>query len=177
VGSAARIAALAPVAPGGVGRRVAGVAGAVASGTPRNGLGAFAVASPRADAIALESRDDVLLVAARRADAGRVLQTGYDETWRWRMAGGDDAVRAHRDWWSRLVGAVAYAPVVPARSNRRFTGDEAPLAALHAALGEPAPSVAPVAEGDGSRTTRVLFILVAAALLLEWLSRRLRGER
>jgi hypothetical protein len=178
VGTAARISALAAVAPGSIGRRVAGVAGAVASDAPRTGLGAFAIASPRADAVALEARDDMVLVAARRAHAGRVVQTGYDETWRWRMSGGDDAVRAHRDWWSRLVGAVAYAPLQPVVSEADFARDEAPLAGLHAALGAPVPMASPVeSDRDPSRTTRILFVIVVGALLLEWLSRRLRGAR
>ena len=39
-------------------------------------------------------------LAARRAGAGRVVQLGYDETWRWRLAGSGDAPTAHRDYWS-----------------------------------------------------------------------------
>ena len=178
VGSAARMAALAPVAPGSVGRRIAGVAGAVASTSPRNGLGAFGIASPRADAVVLESRDAVALVAARRVEAGRVVQSGYDETWRWRMSGGDEAVRAHRDWWSHLVGAVAYAALQPVASEGDFARDEAPLAALHAALGPPVPWVAPVTtDRDPTQATRILFTIAVGALLLEWVSRRLRGAR
>lgn len=177
-GSAARLASLAPTAAGGVGRRMAGVAGAVASETPRNGLGAFAVAPLRPDAVALESRGRSTVVAARRVDAGRVIQLGYDETWRWRMSGADEAVRAHRMWWSRLVASVAYAPLVPHVTATDAVRDEAPLAALYSALGAPIaydPAVAPTR--DASRTTRILFLLVVATLLAEWVSRRLRGAR
>jgi hypothetical protein len=87
------------------------------------------VSSPSADAVVLESRDGVAMIAARRLDAGRVMQVGYDETWRWRMAGGDESTAAHREWWSRLVAAVAYAPLVP-RESRPTTIDETPLASL-----------------------------------------------
>jgi hypothetical protein len=56
--------------------------------------------------------------------------------------------------------------------------DETPLASLVDALG---PST--VLEGglaprrDNARITWMLFILVAASLLAEWTSRRLRGAR
>jgi hypothetical protein len=176
VGSTARSELFAGFAPGGVGKRIAGVAGAVSSADPRTGLGVFPVASVRADAIPLESRDRSVVVAARRVGSGRVLQLGYDETWRWRMAGGDEAATAHREWWSRLVAAVAYAPIVRRESAGDVAIDETPLASLIDALG---PSV-PLDTGlkpprDDSRTTRWLFAVAVAALLLEWTSRRLRG--
>jgi hypothetical protein len=177
-GGTARMSALAPLAPGDVGRRIPGIAGAVVTETPRHGLGAFAIASPRSDAVVLETRDDTPLVAARRVDAGRIAQVGYDETWRWRMAGGDHAVRAHREWWSRLVASVAYAPLVPVAAVSDAAYDEAPLAALYSALGAPAPLDATAAPGrDPSGTTRLLFMVVVAALLVEWVSRRMRGAR
>jgi hypothetical protein len=125
----------------------------------------------------LESRDGVAMIAARRLDAGRVMQVGYDETWRWRMAGGDESAAAHREWWSRLVGAVAYAPLVPRGPGVRSI-DETPLASLVAALGPPTLLDAGlVAHGDNARITWMLFILVAACLIAEWASRRLRGAR
>ena len=176
-GSASRGGAFVGIAPGRVGARIAGVAGAVASAAPRTGLGGFPVSSPGADAVVLESRDGVAMIAARRLDAGRVMQVGYDETWRWRMAGGDESAAAHREWWSRLVGAVAYAPLVPRGPGVRSI-DETPLASLVAALGPPTPLDAGlVAHGDNARITWMLFILVAACLIAEWASRRLRGAR
>jgi hypothetical protein len=176
-GSAARLTAMSGLAPGGVGRRVAGVAGRVASASPRTGLGVFPVASPREDAVALESRGGVVTVAARRVDAGRVMQSGYDETWRWRMAGGDEAASAHRAWWSRLVSAVAYAPVLQ-RAGAETAVDETPLASLVDALGSATTLDARIApHSDGARMTRILFALVVVSLLLEWASRRLRGAR
>ena len=141
-GNAGRAASLASIAPGGLGPRLAGVAGAVASETPRSGLAAFTVASLRAVAFPLEFRGDATMVAARRLEAGRLLQIGYDETWRWRMSGGDEGVRAHREWWSRVVASVAYAPLVPRPAAIGSVSNEVPLAALHAAVGEPAPACA-----------------------------------
>lgn len=176
-GNAARVGSVAGIASGAVGRRVAGVAGGVASASPRTGLGAFPVTSRRPDAVVLESRDANALVAARRVDAGRVMQVGYDETWRWRMGGGDDAAAPHREWWSRLVAAVAYAPLVP-RPSVASTVDEMPLAALVDALGPASPLDASLApRRDAARITWILFALVVASLLTEWTSRRLRGAR
>jgi hypothetical protein len=177
-GSAARLTTIAAMAPGGVGRRVSGIAGAVASGAPRTGLGAFPVASPRPDAVVLESRDGAAIVAARRVDAGRVMQLGYDETWRWRMGGGDEAAAAHREWWSRIVAAVAYAPLVERPTATSSSIDETPLASLIDALGPATAFDGRIATGtDATRTTRLLFALVVGSLLLEWVSRRLRGAR
>ena len=176
VGSTAGSGAFAAIAPGSIGRRIAGVAGAVASADPRSGLGAFAVTSIRADAVPLESRDRAVIVAARRVGLGRVLQLGYDETWRWRMGGGDEAATAHREWWSRLVAAVAYAPVVRRASAGDVGVDETPLASLIDALGPAVPldtSLKPPRDETG--TTRLLFAVAIVALLLEWTSRRLRG--
>ena len=176
-GGSARVGGFPLIAAGRVSARVAGVAGAVASAAPRTGLGGFPVASPGADAVVLESRDGVAMIAARRVDAGRVMQVGYDESWRWRMAGGDEAAAAHREWWSRLVAGVAYAPVV-ARSARVTGVDETPLASLVDALG-PATRmddrVAP--RTDAALVTWILFTLFVASLLAEWTSRRLRGAR
>jgi hypothetical protein len=177
-GNAGRAAGLASIAPGNLGSRLAGVAGAVASEKPRSGLAAFTVASLRADAVPLEPRGEATVVAARRVGAGRVLQMGYDETWRWRMSGGDEAVRAHREWWSRVVASVAYTPLVPRAAAIGSMPDEVPLAALYDALGEPVPvGQAGLPMPDPSRATRLLFALVVGGLLLEWVSRRLRGAR
>ena len=174
----ARIGALAGIAAGSVGTRVAGIAGAVASAMPRAGLSVFSVTALRTDAIPLERRAAAVTIAARRVDAGRVLQSGYDETWRWRMSGGEEAVAAHREWWSRLVSAVAYAPLARRVSTGDVAIDETPLASLIDAVG-PATSLdaAPGSTPDRSRTTRLLFALAVGALLLEWASRRLRGAR
>jgi len=177
-GSAARSASVAGIAAGGAGRRIAGVAGAVASTAPRTGLGAFAITSPKDDAVPLETRGSAVVVAARRVDAGRVVQLGYDETWRWRMAGGGEAAAAHRAWWSRVVSAVAYTPVIPRQAQSHPFIDETPLASLVDALGPPVTGDAGAASrGNSSLLTWLLFMVAAMSLLLEWTSRRLRGAR
>jgi hypothetical protein len=177
-GSAARVGALSSIAPASAGKRIAGVAGGVTSATPRAGLGAFPLTAPKPDVVTLESRGGAIVIGARRIDTGRVMQSGYDETWRWRMAGGDEAAAAHREWWSRLVAAVAYAPIVPRSSVTGDAFDEAPLASLVDALGPPTPFSADLApHRDTGFLTRLLFALVVVPLLLEWASRRLRGAR
>ena len=177
VGNAPRSGSFAGIAPGRVGARVAGVAGAVTGSAPRTGLGGFPVSSPGAEAVVLESRGGVAMIAARRLDAGRVMQVGYDETWRWHMAGSDESAAAHRAWWSRLVAAVAYAPLVPRESGLPSI-DETPLASLVDALGSPTPMPArPAAPTDNTRITWMLFMLIAVSLFAEWTSRRVRGAR
>jgi hypothetical protein len=132
----------------------------------------------RSDAVPLESRGSAVTIAARRIDAGRVIQVGYDETWRWRMSGGDAALAAHREWWSRLVSSVAYAPLSRRVSAGDVAIDEMPLASLVDAVGPPAaPRAAPRSRPDSQRTTMILFAIAVGALLLEWASRRLRGAR
>jgi len=138
---------------------------------PRRSL-ELAPIAPREDAVVLERRGNAVAVAARRIERGRVVTTGYRDTWRWRMGGGEGSVQAHRDWWADLVAGVAHAGRVT-REARPDT-DEAPLATLIDRLG---PARAPPAgPGPGFGISRAwLFGLLAAALLLEWASRRLRG--
>jgi len=177
-GGTARLGTMASIAPGTLARRVAGIAGAVASATPRAGLGAFPIAALRPDAVVLEARDGKPVVAAWRMNAGRVLVSGYDETWRWRMAGGDAAASAHREWWSRLVAAVAYAPLVARTVPANVAVDEMPFASLIDALGPAAPTDARLTRSvDPHVVDRLLFALVVMSLLIEWTSRRLRGAR
>lgn len=168
----ARAGALADIAAGGVGARVRPSTVTFADDAPRQGLGFLAIA-PRADAIVLDGRDGRVAAAARRVEAGRVVQLGYDESWRWRLAGGARAVDAHRTWWSAIVSSVAYRAALPL--SRAADADDAPLARLVDALG---PSSA-----EGGTMTRVtwsppavlLFALATGFLLVELASRRLRG--
>jgi hypothetical protein len=126
--------------------------------------------------VPLESRDGRVIAAARRAGAGRVVQLGYDETWRWRLAGTGDAPAAHRDYWSAVVSAASYRATKPIESAAARAGDAAPLASLYADLGAPsAPHAAPLHIGAGVRWW--MFALLALLLLAEWGSRRLRGAR
>jgi hypothetical protein len=168
-GSAAGAPSVSPLAAGSVGPRVRrNVAASDTIGLGTTGY--FPVASVRDDAVALERRPGGVAVAARRIGAGRVLQVGYDDSWRWRMAGAAGSEAAHREWWSRVVSSVAYAPVGP---NAQKTFD-APVASLFGRLGPPRP--APVA-ARGNFDPRLMLGLILLLLLIEWTSRRLRGLR
>ena len=130
------------------------------------------LASP-GSAIALETRDGKATMAARRHHGGRVVGVGYDETWRWRMAGGANSVAEHRAWWTRIVASVA---ARPARVDMHTTGG-APAAALVATLGPPSPAPAPGRGLPRDAIARLLGLIAFGALLAEWLLRRARGAR
>lgn len=140
--------------------------------TPRAGLFTRTFTA-RAGAVALEQRAGMPVVLARRVGSGRVIATGYDDTWRLRMIpANESAPEAHRLWWSSLVSAVAHSRPMP-----RDIGyvDEAPFAATVAALGEPDP-VSQIPPRDSTWPwDAILASLAGAAMLAEWLSRRLRG--
>src|SRR5256885_34840 len=112
--SAAAIDAFSTLRAGAVARQLAS-GDALQSAAPLNlaGLPVNAITSLRDDAIPLEKRGAAVTSAARRFGAGRVLQLGYDDSWRWRMAGGDTGLRDHRQWWTRQVSSVAYASHIP----------------------------------------------------------------
>jgi hypothetical protein len=135
-------------------------------------LALLPIAGLRPGAVPLEWRDHAVAVAARRVGPGRIVQSGYLDTWRWRM-GSALGEGAHRTWWAGLVSAVASAPVAERRAG--FTSDNAPAAALFAALGPMAANAAGKREPAGSRDQPWLFALIVAALIAEWASRRLRG--
>jgi hypothetical protein len=162
------------------GARVRDAEGAPSDSAPRGSLGLLPVTGLAGDAVVLELRAGTALVAvaARRVGAGRVVQVGYDDTWRWRMAGGDSSAARHRAWWAAVVSSVAYAP----RSARPVPADVdvAPLAHLVDALGAPsAPAQHTALERVAIDPTRSpwIFGVLLAALLVEWASRRLRGRR
>lgn len=170
VGSAGASAALSSLAPGTLGARTRPAA------LPADtiGLGATGFYPVRAlapDATALDRRAGSIAVAARRVGAGRVVQVGYDDSWRWRMAGSPGSEAAHRAWWSRVVGSVAYVP----SGARAFAarGADAPLAYLVDRAGPPRPAASRVA-GRGI-DQRILMAVIMILLCLEWGSRRLRG--
>ncbi|HMA20981.1 MAG TPA: hypothetical protein VKO87_09255 [Gemmatimonadaceae bacterium] len=141
-----------------------------------NALAFVPIAGLRGDAIALERRNGNITAAARRHGAGRVLQEGYLETWRWRMSGGDTSPAEHRVWWTRSVASVAYAP--HSRIATSAKPDNAPVARLVAAIG-PSSSAQPasLSSASGSISLWVLFAILSFSLLGEWASRRLRGSR
>lgn len=166
--AAPNVRAIAPGAPGARSRPSVQPAQSLSLGT----TGFYPVQSLAGNAVALDSRDGAVAIAARRIESGRVMQIGYDDTWRWRMAGADGSVEAHRAWWSRAVVAVAY---VPDGRDVASAPASAPLAHLVAAIGPAAP-VSRAASGLAvSRTVILIFIMIL--LCTEWVSRRLRGLR
>lgn len=159
------------LAPGGVGVRTrppVHPADTMRLGT----TGFYPVTSLNIGGVPIDRRSDGVVLAARRVGAGRVLQVGYDDSWRWRMAGAPGSERAHRDWWSRLVASVAYVPPSPP-----IAGDgesAAPLAHMIDRLGPAQPAVAPSGERPPV-DRRLLLALILTLLIIEWGSRRLRG--
>ena len=172
-GESAEAPSLAALAAGRLGARTRPTTSTFVEGAPRRAL-AFRTIARRPDALVLEEHGGRAAVAARRSESGRVIQLGYEDTWRWRLAGGGNAVEAHRDWWSGLVAAVAHRATIPASTD--VPNEAAPLAALVTALGPPAPHDL---RGDaGARwfpSPALLFSVIIALLLAEIASRRLRG--
>jgi hypothetical protein len=128
----------------------------------------------RADAVSLERRDDAVVVAARRERTGRVAVVAVEETWRWRLAGADGAVAAHRAWWSRVVSSVAPAGLPGDESG---LAEAAPLAAAYDRLGAPRPAPAAGAPASSDALPAWAFLLAIVPLVAEWMLRRLRGAR
>jgi len=129
----------------------------------------------RNDAVVVERRSGAAALAARRVGAGRVLQSGYEDTWLLRTSGGENAVRDHRQLWTDLLSRVAYAPRVP-RPAVTTSEDHAPMIGLVAALGPNALSrPATNLSGGQSVLMAILLTLLAFALIGEVASRRLRG--
>lgn len=126
-----------------------------------------------ARAIVLERRGANPVIVARRHHRGRVLAVGYDETWRWHMAGGGNSVADHREWWSRHVASVAFR----SPPTRNLATGSAPLAALHASLGPARPAVLPSTAWPRAFLGNLLGAIALAGLLAEWFLRRLRGKR
>jgi hypothetical protein len=171
--AAATVPAFAVLAPGTSGALLPDQGDVPSDPAPRAALALTPLTQLRPDALVLERQRQQPALAARRIGPGRVVQIGYVDIWRWRMAGlGADAPAAHRVWLARVVADVAYtrrwalpAPVM----------DVAPLATLVDRLG---PASAP--EPPEAGTPRVgawIFGLLIAALMLEWASRRMRGAR
>lgn len=161
---------------GAVGRATSEARAIQASGSVSLATLAFApITSLQSDAVALEKRGGTVAMAARRIGAGRVIQIGYEDTWRWRMGGADGAVRDHRVWWMGLVSRVAYASRVP-RATGTGASDEAPMAGLVAAIG-PMTQTAAASGLPGAPPDSMiwLFLLLALGLVGEVASRRLRG--
>jgi hypothetical protein len=168
---AASVGALSSLRAGVVGRATSPYPGSVGIGS----LALLPITALRSDAVALERRNGSVAIAARRIGAGRAIQLGYEDTWRWRMNGEDGAVRDHRLWWTGLVSRVAYAPHVP-RTAASMSTDETPMIGLVAALGSRTLQGARSRlSGNPSERLAWLFALLALALVGEVASRRLRG--
>ena len=175
-GVAAALPALREIAPGAPGARVRPEVVSFAADAPRRALSFLPILRMRTDALALEARGDRPVVAARRSGIGRVLQVGYDETWRWRMQGGEEGLEAHRRWWSDAVAAVALRRSLPVESSGISRRAAAPRAAAFATLGPPSAAEAMSARPSAHRTLHPWMLVLSLMLLLaEWTSRRLRG--
>lgn len=174
--AAAKAAAFAPLLAGHAGTRLPPPVLAFTASEPRRALPLSPIGPLRPDAVVIERRRDVVAVAARRVGAGRVVQLGYDETWRWRMTGPDDASDAHRRWWTSLVAAAAYRATIP--TGPAVQSADAPLASMVASLGPPDPTLRAASLANGTDTGAPawwLFAFALSALFIEWASRRLRG--
>ena len=133
---AARARSLARIAPGVAGKRIEDEGAVPSDSAPRAALGLVPVERLADDAIVLERRGGNVSIAARRVGQGRVIETGYTTSWRWRMAGGDDAPSRHREWLAGLVASVAYTGRTGIAAPPT---DAAPLASLIDRLGPAAP--------------------------------------
>jgi hypothetical protein len=173
LGDAANAPAVRAIAPARAGARRMSASRTYDVANPTNAMAVYPLESPRSDAVRLSTRGSLVTSAARREGAGRVLQASFDETWRWRMEGGTDAVAGHRAWWSRMVGSVAAVPLP--RADESSSAEGAPLARLVDALG-PATVVAP-AESVPRRLPGWLLPALLLMLIAEWASRRLRGAK
>jgi len=151
--------------------QIPGTLGALLGSSPRSGLNArvFRVSSQ----VVFERRDGAPVIGAIRVGSGRVLNVGYDDTWRLRMVAQEDAApNRHREWWSSMVGGVALTRLVPREAP---AVDEAPYAATVAALGPPLTGGDLPDHGTPFPWEVFLAAIAVSALLGEWLSRRLRG--
>jgi hypothetical protein len=174
-GAAGSLDAFASLRAGPTGRaQVPSILDGESGSTTLESLSLLPIGSVRPDAVRLDTRLGVTTAAARRHGSGRVLQEGYLDTWRWRMGGGDNSPAAHREWWTRLVSSVAYAPALRSSPDE---ADNAPNAKLIAALGPPSELSTSLATAAGSISLWLLFAILSLSLLAEWASRRLRGSR
>ncbi|MGZ3373985.1 MAG: hypothetical protein ACXU9Z_11920, partial [Gemmatimonadaceae bacterium] len=172
---AASLAAMAPLRAGAFGRSTSDTRGLQSGGAISLTLPLAPITSLQSDATPFEKRGSAIAIAAKRVGAGRVLQLGYEDTWQWRMSGGDGAVRDHRLWWTRLVSSVAYAPRI-SRATPTMSTDEAPIIGLVTTIGSATPlGVTTGLSGSQSAIMAWLFLLLTLGLIGEVASRRMRG--
>lgn len=176
--AAAALDAMGSMRAGSVGTVPPMVRGALANNSVSLGTLALSpITGLRSDAVPLDKRAGTVAVVARRVGAGRALQLGYEDTWRWRMGGGESSIRDHRAWWTGLVSSVAFSTRKTGRGPV-VSADDAPVAQLVAAIG-PRSGRLGVAKVTVNPTHWMawLFILLSLALIAEVASRRLRGAR
>ncbi len=172
VGEGAMTRGLSALSPGSSAPRVMPAREELPQEAPFEGLPLRPVVRAQPDAIVLESRRSAAAIAAWRVGAGRVMQVGYEDSWRLRMEDRTSNGAVHGEWWGRLIASVAYAPAAPGIAD--FRADPAPLASLIGTLGAPTDATA-AATGRAALPLLPLFILALVLFLLEWFSRRLRG--
>jgi hypothetical protein len=173
---AARAAAFAALRTGATGPRLTPELLTIPDSAPRRALPLEPITVLSATSVGIERRGSLVAVAARRVGIGRVVQVGYDDTWRWRMTGPEGSEKAHRGWWAGLV-AAASPQAVPTAFDGQSAGD-APAARMVAALGPADPAVASLAPSAPPSKPGLPWwwgAVALAALLGEWASRRLRG--
>ena len=176
--AAATLDAMSSLRTGSVGQAIPMARGILASSTVSLAtLPLSPITGLRRDGVALDKRGGAVSVAAHRVGAGRALQLGFLDTWRWRMGGGESSLRDHRVWWTGLVSGVGYARRIPV-AKTSYSGDDAPVAHLVSAIGP--RSLAPGVANERVNPTHWmtwLSIFFAVALIAEVASRRLRGAR
>ncbi|MBX7120154.1 MAG: hypothetical protein K1X31_14280, partial [Gemmatimonadaceae bacterium] len=183
--------AFTPLAPARTAAEVAGERDAFERDEPRQAIPLRPLTALRPDAVLLERRDGAPTIAARRVVAGRVLQAGYGETWRWRLEAERDGPAGHRAFWNQLVATVAAAPAAafaaspgapPGAPPREPSAappaaqapDGAPRAALVQQLGPATPDRLPLTPPP-TPLPAWLGLLALALFVAEWGSRRARG--
>jgi len=194
-GDALRIPSLASISPVRATSGRGAVAGALLTASPQRGLDAWELVATRGASVVQSDPSDhghvEPVLVAQRVGAGRVVASAYRNSWRWRMEGTDDGAAEHRAWWGSVLALAAGVPAATGDSLAdAFPGDAAPYADLVARLGGPAPAdragepaavlarPAFAAWMDRLRAAPgLLFMIIALALLGEWASRRLRGNR
>ena len=194
-GDALRIPALASISPVRATSIRGAVAGALLTASPQRGLDAWELVAARGASVVQSDPSDhghvEPVLVAQRVGAGRVVASAYRNSWRWRMEGTDDGAAEHRAWWGSVLALAAGVPAAPGDSLAdAYPGDAAPYADLVARLGGPAPAdragepaavlARPAFAAWMDRlwaAPGLLFMIIALALLGEWASRRLRGNR
>jgi hypothetical protein len=168
--------------------RVPAVPGALLTATPLDGLERWQFGAR--DAIPLLRTAGRPTVLAVRIGTGRAIVSGYRNTWQWRMMGTDQGQADHADWWDALVQAALPIAASPINAADPAPGDAAPYADQVAQLGAPQPEQGPSGELQRPHTVSASAVgwplsirwlpwlvgLAFGALLVEWASRRLRGE-